>query len=166
MKTSEKEKIEAIINDPEKLETIIFYLLAGMEEIQIAKNLGVPVSFIRDITQSEQFNELWNDILTTIRQKIIDKLDKATDSAINRLLELMNSTDERVALEAVKTALKLKFGNFEGNKSAIFIASGIQSKETAGILQSSNPKTITELIKEYREKRKLPIIDVEIEEKK
>jgi transposase len=166
MRSSDKDKIEAILSDPDKLEMIIFYLLAGMEEMQIAKNLGVPVSFIRDITQSEQFNELWNDILTAIRQKIIDKLDKATDSAINRLLELMNSTDERIALEAVKTALKLKFGNFEGNKSAIVIGMPSISGGEPKILQSSNTKTITELIKEYREKRKLPPVDVFTEEKK
>lgn len=139
----------------EELEFIIFNLLSGVEETQIAKNLGVPVSHIRKIMESEHFNELWDDILHTIRRRIEDKIDKAIDTAINRMIDLMNSTDERIALESAKAILKLKFGNFEGNKSAIVIGS-LPGKNPEMLVSPSPQKSIVEIIKEKRKERCLP----------
>lgn len=129
------------------LEFIIFSILSGQNEYKIAKMSGLPVKTIREITESENFKLLYNDILECIKKRITDKLDVVFDKAINRLSEILDSAENKDVLEACKIIFNSK--STRNPLTAIQINTNSDTK-----IKQNN--SLTELIIQKRKERNLP----------
>jgi len=125
------------------LEFLVFEILAGQNEYQIAKNTGLPIKKIKNILESEKFQILYNSVLESIKKRIDDKLDIVYDKAINKLNELLDSTKEENILEAIKIIF---------NSKSKIPSTAIQINNTP---QDNKTNSLVKLIIENREKRGL-----------
>lgn len=85
------------------------YSLFGLHELDISKILNTPVSDIQAILASEPYDKFLDAMLQNIREHDKDavrkKLNKAAKDAATKIVDLVESPDERVALSASKDVL-------------------------------------------------------------
>lgn len=135
-------------NKDYNLEFIVFSILAGQNEYKIAKASGIPVKTIREITESENFKLLYNDIVECIKKRIADKLDVVFDKAITRLNEILDSADNKEILEACKIIFN--------SKTARNPLTAIQINTNSADTKLKEGGSITELVIQKRKERNLP----------
>ena len=107
-------------NLPEKsiadiIEMAIYLILTGKSDFEASKQLGLSITEFHKLKASDGFMELYNNILYNIEKNITGKMTQVFSQAISKMQELMNSSNENIALEAATKILKIKIGNFESN---------------------------------------------------
>lgn len=88
---------------------ILAYTVFGLHEIDIARILDTPVVNVQEVQASDAYAKFLEALLQNIREhdkdKVRKKLNKAAVKAADKIVELSDSADEKVAFSASKDIL-------------------------------------------------------------
>lgn len=118
----------AKINTKHRL--IMYRLLAGQTQKQIANDLGLSETWVSLVKSSDIFKEEYQRLVDMVRAKVIDTssevqeiINCAAPTAAKKIVELMESSDSKIQLKASEKVVDYSdFGrdlNKEANKPII-----------------------------------------------
>lgn len=132
----------------ENIELIIYLILFGKSDFDIAKQLSISLSALHRLKNTDAFLDLYDKILKNIENNVIGKMVSVYSSALSKIQELINSGNESIALEASTKILKIRLGNFESN-SNVQINMNNSAKES----ESQSSSLISDIIQKRKERK-------------